>query len=133
MDTDREHEQTSHAGITALSDDTFIPEVLDSEMPVLVDFKAEWCGPCKIMGPVFAELAPEFGGRVKFAKMDVDENPTVPGALRVEGIPTFMLFYRSTVLNVGVGAMQPQALRAWIEQGLARMSDVPAEPPHQEL
>ncbi len=117
----------NETGVVVLSDATFIPDVLEADIPVLVDFMAQWCGPCKRMGPVFAELAPEYNGTVKFAKLDVDANPEVAGALNIESIPTFMLIYRRTMLARGVGAMPPQALRDWLAEGLARMSEVPVE------
>ena len=112
------------AGVQILTDDTFIAEVLQADTPVLVDFWATWCGPCKMMAPIFARLAPEYAGRVKFGKLDVDENPGIAGALRIESIPTFMLFYRNVVLNTGIGAVPAVHLREWIGEGLARMKDV---------
>jgi thioredoxin len=126
LDTQNPNETVS--GVVVLSDATFVPEVIEADIPVLVDFMAQWCGPCKRMGPVFADLAPEYSGTVKFAKLDVDANPEVAGALSIESIPTFMLIYRRTILAMGVGAMPPQALRDWLAEGLARMSEIPAEP-----
>jgi thioredoxin 1 len=110
--------KTQEGQVVALSDDTFINEVLEAETPVLVDFMAQWCGPCKYMGPVFAELAPEYTGKVKFAKLDVDESPGVAGALQVQSIPTFMLFSGNTLVAAGAGAMRPHDLRSWIDRGL---------------
>ena len=111
--------------VNVVGDDNFVEEVLDIGAPVLVDFMAQWCGPCKFMGPVFAELAPEYTGRVRFAKLDVDEAPGVAGALRVQSIPTFMLFSGRTVYAAGVGAMPPDDLRRWIDEGLTRIAENP--------
>jgi thioredoxin 1 len=111
--------------VVVLSDDTFIEEVLGAETPVLVDFMATWCGPCKYMGPVFAGLAPEYEGKVKFAKLDVDESPGVASALQVNSIPTFMLFKQNTLVAAGVGAMQPPDLRTWIDSALERLAAEP--------
>ncbi len=127
MKLDTQNPNETATGVVVLSDATFISDVLEADIPVLVDFMAQWCGPCKRMGPVFAELAPEYSGTVKFAKLDVDANPEVAGALNITSIPTFMLIYRRTLLARGVGAMPPQALRDWLAEGLARMSEVPAE------
>ena len=118
METNNNIEQKHRSGqVVLVSDDNFVPEVLEAGTPVLVDFMAQWCGPCKVMGPVFAELAPEYKDRVKFAKVDVDESPGVAGALEIRSIPTFALFRGNTVYAMGVGAMRPQDLRTWIERG----------------
>ena len=107
--------------VNTVTDDNFIEDVLESGAPVLVDFWAPWCGPCKVMGPVFADLAPEYEGKVRFAKLDVDDNPQVAGALRIESIPTFMLISGKTVYAQGMGAMRPNDLRRWIDEGLKHM------------
>lgn len=114
--------QSGAGEVVVLSSDTFVDEVLNVDMPVLVDFKAEWCGPCKYMAPIVAQLAPEYAGRVKFAKLDVDQSPELADALHIHNIPTLMLFQRDTLLNKGMGAMRPEDLGNWIEEGLARMS-----------
>lgn len=110
--------------IHSVTDEDFIAEVLETGTPVLVDFWAQWCGPCKFMGPIFAEVAPEYAGKVKFAKLDVDENPLVAGSLQIQSIPTFMLISGRTVYAQGVGAMRPNDLRQWIDEGLAHMESV---------
>jgi thioredoxin 1 len=114
------------ATIIELYDATFAKEVLEAETPVLIDFMAEWCGPCKVMAPIFAQLAPEYSGRVKFAKLDADYNPDTVGTLGVTNLPTFMLLYRDTVLASGIGTMRPAALRSWIDQALTRMDTLPS-------
>jgi thioredoxin 1 len=113
--------------INVVTDEDFIAEVLEADSPVLVDFWAPWCGPCKHMGPVFAQLAPEFEGKVKFAKLDVDENPGVAGALNIGSIPTFMLIRGRTVYAEQAGALHPDHLRAWINAGLEHMASAQAE------
>lgn len=127
MDNNQQAHEHNNGPVMLLSDDTFVNEVLEADMPVLVDFKAEWCGPCKFMAPIFTGMAPEYKDRVKFAKLDVDESPGVAGALQIESIPTLMLFYKNNLLNIGVGAMRQPDLEKWIEEGLERMSQIPAE------
>jgi thioredoxin 1 len=80
-----------------------------------------------MMAPVFMQLAPEYDGRVKFAKMDVDENPAVPSALRITSIPTFILFSGESIVAAGVGAMRPDDLRKWIDDGISRLTTASPE------
>lgn len=117
-------ENIADGKIHIITDEDFITEVLETGTPVLVDFWAQWCGPCKLMGPIFAEVAPEYEGKVKFAKLDVDENPLVAGSLQIQSIPTFMLISGRTVYAQGVGAMRPNDLRRWIDEGLAHVDSV---------
>ncbi len=93
--------------ILEVSDDTFESEIVNSEMPSMVDFWAEWCGPCKKVGPVVEELAAEYEGKIKIAKMDVDSNRQTPAKFGIRNIPTLILFKGGEVVNTIVGA-QPK-------------------------
>lgn len=120
--------QGSHQGhdVVAVTDQTFVHEVIEAETPVLVDFWATWCGPCKFMAPIFASLATQYEGKVKFAKVDVDENPEVSMALQIQSIPTFAMFKGNTVVSAGVGARREEDMRKWIDQALAQAAEVPS-------
>ncbi|MBI1273504.1 MAG: thioredoxin TrxA [Alphaproteobacteria bacterium] len=100
---------------SAVSDNNFETDVLKAEGPVLVDFWAEWCGPCKMIGPVLEELAGEMGGRVKIVKMNVDENPVTPSKFGIRSIPTLLLFKGGQVASTKVGAVPKTQLQQWIE------------------
>lgn len=97
-----------------VSDDTFEQEVLKASEPVIVDFWAEWCGPCKTIAPALEELAEEFKGKVKFVKMNVDENPQTPMSYGIRGIPTLIMFKNGEVADQQVGAHPKTTLKAWI-------------------
>ena len=105
--------------IKAITDDTFEADVLQSAKPVLVDFWAEWCGPCKAIAPVLDELAGTYDGRLQIAKINVDENRAVPAKFGIRGIPTLMLFKDGQLAATKVGAMSKSQLTAFIDQQLA--------------
>lgn len=88
-----------------VNDEAFQADVLDSDLPVLVDFWAEWCGPCRIIAPHVAAIGDEYEGQLRVAKLDVDENPTIPGRYGIIGIPTLMLFKGGEVVARITGAM----------------------------
>ena len=97
------------------TDDNFAEEVLDSKIPVLVDFFAVWCGPCQAIAPVLEKLAKEFDGKVKIGKMDVDQNPQTPAKYGVRGIPNLIIIKDGEVVEQLVGALPEEELRAKIE------------------
>lgn len=101
-----------------LSDATFEQEVLKSTIPVLVDYWAEWCGPCKMIAPLLDEIAGEFAGRLKVAKLNIDENPATPPRYGIRGIPTLMLFKNGGVEATKVGALSKSQLVAFLNQNL---------------
>jgi thioredoxin 1 len=101
-----------------VTDASFEADVLKSVEPVVVDFWAEWCGPCKMIGPSLEELAKEFGGKVKIVKLNVDENPAVAGKLGIRSIPTLMLFKDGKVAAQKVGAAPKGELAKWINASI---------------
>ncbi len=104
--------------IVYITDSSFDDEVLAAELPVLVDFWAEWCGPCKMIGPVLEEIAGEYAGRVKVAKLNIDENPNTPPKFGIRGIPTLMLYKGGAVEATKVGAVNKSQLSAFLEENL---------------
>lgn len=104
--------------ITYLTDDSFEQEVLQSTVPVLVDYWAEWCGPCKMIAPILDEVAKEYDGRVKVAKLNIDENQNTPPKYGIRGIPTLMLFKNGNVEATKVGALSKSQLTAFIDSNI---------------
>ncbi len=102
----------------AATDSTFESDVLKSDEPVLVDFWAEWCGPCKMLSPIVDELSNDLKGRVKVVKVNIDENPHTPTKYGVRGIPTLMLFKGGNLAATKVGAMPKAQLTQWVESQL---------------
>jgi thioredoxin 1 len=98
----------------AVTDDSFRQEVLESGTPVLVDFWAEWCGPCKMVAPILDDIAREYAGKLTVAKVNIDENPATPNEYAVRGIPTMMLFRDGKLLDTKVGALPKGKLKDWI-------------------
>lgn len=105
--------------IKHVSDASFETDVLQSEQPVLVDYWAEWCGPCKMIAPVLDEVAGTYQGKLQVAKMNVDENRDIPAKFGIRGIPTLMLFKGGQLTATKVGAMSKAQLTAFIDQQLA--------------
>jgi thioredoxin len=101
-----------------VSDATFETDVLKAGAPVLVDFWAEWCGPCRAVAPALEELGQEYAGRVTIAKVNIDENPMTPNTYGVRGIPTMILFKDGKPVATQVGAAPKSALKAWLDKSL---------------
>lgn len=104
--------------IQYVTDASFKADVLDSAVPVLVDYWAEWCGPCKMIAPILDEVAKEYHGRLKVAKLNIDENPKTPGEFGIRGIPTLILFKGGNVEATKVGALSKSQLIAFIDSNL---------------
>lgn len=104
--------------ILYVTDDTFESEVLNSDQPVLVDYWAEWCGPCKMIAPILDEIATEYQGKLKIAKLNIDENPGTPPRYGIRGIPTLMLFKSGNVEATKVGAVSKSQLTAFLDSNL---------------
>jgi len=98
-----------------VTDANFEEEVLKSKLPVLVDFWADWCGPCKLLGPIVDEFAKTHGDRVKVVKLNIEENPKIPSGFGIRGIPTMMLFKNGELMDTKVGVVQKPALEQWVE------------------
>jgi thioredoxin 1 len=111
-------ESSMSANISHVTDASFDSDVLKSDAPVLVDYWAEWCGPCKMVAPVLEEVAKDYSGKLKIAKMDVDANQEVPAKHNIRGIPTLMLFKGGQVVATKVGAMSKSQLTAFLDSHL---------------
>ncbi|MCX8086018.1 MAG: thioredoxin TrxA [Rhodocyclaceae bacterium] len=101
-----------------VTDASFKSDVLESPIPVLVDYWAEWCGPCKMIAPILDEVAKEYSGRLKVAKLNIDENPKTPGEYGIRGIPTLILYKNGNVEATKVGALSKSQLTAFIDSNL---------------
>jgi thioredoxin 1 len=104
--------------IKHVTDATFEADVLKSDQPILVDYWAEWCGPCKMIAPILDELSATYAGKLQIAKMNVDDNRDIPGKFGIRGIPTLMLFKNGQLAATKVGAMSKAQLTAFIDQQL---------------
>jgi thioredoxin 1 len=108
----------THAPIRSVTDETFEAEVIRSQMPVLVDFSADWCAPCRLMHDVLSDLAVDLLGRLRIVTVDVDRNPVHAGQLGVRGMPSLFLFHDGQVVAHKAGAAPKAVVRRWIEDAL---------------
>jgi thioredoxin 1 len=113
-----QREERMSENISHVTDATFEPDVLKSDTPVLVDYWAEWCGPCKAIAPILDEVAKEYGGKLKVMKLNVDENHQVPKKYNIRGIPTLMLFKNGNVEATKVGALSKSQLTAFLDSNI---------------
>lgn len=104
--------------ILHVTDAAFKADVIDSTIPTLVDFWAEWCGPCKMIAPILDDVAKEYAGKLKVAKLNIDENPKTPGDFGIRGIPTLLLFKNGAVEAQKVGALSKSQLTAFIDSNI---------------
>ena len=104
--------------IVYVTDDTFEDEVLNSDKPVLVDYWAEWCGPCKMIAPLLDEIAGDYAGKLKITKLNIDENPDTPPKYGIRGIPTLMIFKNGNAEATKVGALSKSQLTAFIDRSI---------------
>lgn len=104
--------------IVYVTDDTFDEEVLQSDLPVLVDFWADWCGPCKMIAPILDEISDEYDGRLKVTKLNIDDNPNTPPKFGIRGIPTLMMYKGGEVEATKVGAVSKSQLTAFVDSNI---------------
>ena len=110
--------ETDMSNIVNVTDSTFESEVLQSDTPVLVDYWAEWCGPCKMIAPILDEISSEYAGKVKIAKLNIDDNSDTPPKYGIRGIPTLMLFKNGNVEATKVGALSKSQLTAFLDSNI---------------
>jgi thioredoxin 1 len=101
-----------------ISDETFEENVINNGKPIIVDFWAEWCGPCKQIGPILEEISNEYNGKITIGKLDVDENPETPGKYQIRGIPTILLFNNGKLVDTKVGMSSKIDLKEWINKNI---------------
>jgi thioredoxin 1 len=111
-------ERTMSEHILQVSDDSFEADVLKAGTPVLVDFWAEWCGPCKMIAPILADVATEYAGKVTIAKVNIDQNPNTPPKFNIRGIPTLLLFKDGQVAATKVGALSKTQLKEFLDANI---------------
>ena len=105
-----------------VTDTSFQDDILNSDGPVVIDFWAEWCGPCRQIGPALEELSDEYEGKVTIAKLNIDESPETPGKYGVRGIPTMMLFNGGELVATKVGAAPKSQIKAWIDESVGAVA-----------
>ncbi|MBN9387067.1 MAG: thioredoxin [Chloroflexi bacterium] len=110
-----------------LTSKNFVQEVRDATVPVLIDFWAEWCQPCKQIAPIVEQLAQEYAGQVKFAKVNIDDEPQIAGQLRIQSIPTLMIFFQGQVADMIVGAVGKEQLRSRLQRVVEAVAQLQAQ------